>query len=50
MSFDESKDKLKKELEADRLRENKDKWITAHRAKAKIEVLLKTNSEAETKK
>jgi parvulin-like peptidyl-prolyl isomerase len=50
MSFDESKDKLKKDLEADRLRENKDKWITELRAKAKIEVLLKTNAEAETKK
>jgi parvulin-like peptidyl-prolyl isomerase len=50
MTFDESKDKLKKDLEADRLRENKDKWITELRSKAKIEVLLKTNAEAETKK
>jgi hypothetical protein len=32
------------------LRENKDKWITELRAKAKIEVLLKTTSEAENKK
>jgi parvulin-like peptidyl-prolyl isomerase len=50
MSFDESKDKLKRDLEADHYRENKDKWITELRAKAKIEVLLKTNAEAETKK
>jgi len=50
LSFDESKDKLKKELEAERLRENQDKWITSLRTKAKIEVLLKTNSEAEIKK
>jgi len=50
MSFDEAKDKLKKDLEAEHLRENKDKWITDLRAKAKIDVLLKTNSEADTKK
>jgi parvulin-like peptidyl-prolyl isomerase len=50
LSFDEIKDKLGKELEDQRLREKKDKWITELRAKAKIEVLLKTNSEAETKK
>jgi parvulin-like peptidyl-prolyl isomerase len=50
LSFDEIKDKLTKELEADRLRENKDKWITELRSKAKIEVLLKTNAEAENKK
>lgn len=50
LSFDEIKGKLKKDLEAERLRERKDKWITDLRTKAKIEVLLKTNSEAETKK
>jgi parvulin-like peptidyl-prolyl isomerase len=50
LSFDEIKDKLGKELEDKRLRENKDKWITELRDKAKIEILLKTNSEAETKK
>jgi parvulin-like peptidyl-prolyl isomerase len=50
LSFDEIKDKLGKELEDQRLREKKDKWITELRAKAKIEILLKTNSEAETKK
>jgi peptidyl-prolyl cis-trans isomerase C len=50
LSFDEIKGKLKKELEDERTRERKDKWITDLRTKAKIEVLLKTTSEAETKK
>jgi parvulin-like peptidyl-prolyl isomerase len=50
LSFEEIKDKLKKELETTRAQELKEAWITDLRAKAKIEVLLKTNSEAETKK
>lgn len=40
LSFDESKDKLKQELETKRARELKEKWITELRAKAKIEILL----------
>lgn len=42
MSFDDVKDKLKKELEAERAKELGKKWMDGLRAKAKIEVLLKT--------
>jgi peptidyl-prolyl cis-trans isomerase C len=42
MSFEEVKGKLKKELEAERAAELKKKWIEGLMAKAKIEVLLKT--------
>jgi peptidyl-prolyl cis-trans isomerase C len=42
MSFDEVRDRLKQELETKRLRDLKDTWITNLRAKAKIEVFLKT--------
>lgn len=37
MTFDESKDKLKKELEAKRAQELSEKWISELKAKAKIE-------------
>jgi parvulin-like peptidyl-prolyl isomerase len=42
MSFEEIKGKLKKELEAERASEIGKKWMDDLRAKAKIEVLLKT--------
>ncbi len=41
MSFEESKGKLKKELEDKRANELREKWIAGLKAKAKIEVLLK---------
>lgn len=44
MSFDEVRGKLEKELEQERNRELMEKWIAALRAKAKIEVMLKTGS------
>jgi len=50
LSFEEVKDKLKKELETTRAQELKEAWITDLRAKAKIEVLLKTETESSTKK
>jgi foldase protein PrsA len=50
LSFEEVKDKLRKELEATRAQELKEAWITDLRAKAKIEVLLKTETESSTKK
>ena len=50
LSFEEAKDKLKKELETTRAQELKEAWITDLRAKAKIEVLLKTETESSTKK
>jgi peptidyl-prolyl cis-trans isomerase C len=40
--FDEIKEKLRQELENRRLRELKDSWFADLKAKAKIEVLLKT--------
>ena len=40
MTFDESKDKLKKDLESRRSKELSDKWSGELRAKAKIEILL----------
>jgi foldase protein PrsA len=42
MTFEETKAKLQKDLEAERANELKKKWIDALRAKAKIEILLKT--------
>jgi parvulin-like peptidyl-prolyl isomerase len=42
MTFEETKAKLQKELEAERANELKKKWIDDLRAKAKIEILLKT--------
>lgn len=49
LSFDEAKGKLKKELEAERTQKLKEAWITDLRSKAKIEVLLKTDSESSKK-
>jgi len=49
LSFDEIKDKLKRELEAEKAQQLKEKWIADLRSKAKIEVLLKTESEAKSK-
>jgi len=42
MTFEETKAKLQKDLEAERAKELKKKWIDNLRAKAKIEILLKT--------
>jgi parvulin-like peptidyl-prolyl isomerase len=42
LSFEGTKVKLKKELEAERAKELKKKWMEDLKAKAKIEVLLKT--------
>lgn len=50
LSFEEIKSKLKKDLETDRAKELKEKWIADLRGKAKIEVLLKTDSEVTIKK
>ena len=50
MSFEEVRDKLKKDLEKERIQELKDKWIADLRAKAKIEVLLKTEEQKSEKK
>jgi peptidyl-prolyl cis-trans isomerase C len=44
LSFEETKDKLKKEMEAKQEQEFSDKWIAGLKAKAKIEILLKTDS------
>jgi len=44
LSFEETKDKLKKEMEAKQEQEFNDKWIAGLKAKAKIEILLKTDS------
>jgi parvulin-like peptidyl-prolyl isomerase len=49
LTYDEVKDKLKRELEAGRAQELNEKWIADLRSKAKIEVLLKTGSEAKSK-
>jgi peptidyl-prolyl cis-trans isomerase C len=46
LSFGEVKEKLKKELETERARNLKESWITDLRAKAKIEILLKTDPES----
>lgn len=50
MSFEEVRDKLKKDLEKERTKELNDKWIADLRAKAKIEVLLKTEEQKGEKK
>jgi len=50
VAFEEIKAELKKELEKNRIQELKEAWITDLRAKAKIEVLLKTETESSTKK
>jgi len=42
ITFEETKAKLQKELEAERANELKKKWLDDLRAKAKIEILLKT--------
>lgn len=42
MTFEETKPRLQKELETERANELKKKWIDSLRAKAKIEILLKT--------
>lgn len=44
LSFEETKDKLKKEMEAKQEQEFNEKWIAGLKAKAKIEILLKTDS------
>jgi parvulin-like peptidyl-prolyl isomerase len=41
MTFEESKDKLKKELEAKRAKELNDEWMTRLKAKSRIELFLK---------
>lgn len=43
ITFEETKAKLQKELEAERANEFKKKWIDSLRSKAKIEILLKTD-------
>jgi len=50
VTFEEIKGELKKELEKNRIQEIKEAWITDLRAKAKIEVLLKTETESSTQK
>lgn len=42
ISFEETKEKLKRELEAERAAELKKKWVDGLKAKAKIEVFIKT--------
>jgi parvulin-like peptidyl-prolyl isomerase len=42
MTFEETKDRLRKDLESERANELYQKWIESLRSKAKIEVLLKT--------
>lgn len=44
-TFEEIKDKLKKELEARRSRELKDKWIAELKSKAKIEILAEKSGQ-----
>jgi parvulin-like peptidyl-prolyl isomerase len=50
LSFEEVRDKLEKDLERERIKELNDKWIADLRAKAKIEVLLKTDTQDSGKK
>lgn len=42
ISFEETKEKVKRELEAERAAELKKKWVDGLKAKAKIEVFIKT--------
>jgi parvulin-like peptidyl-prolyl isomerase len=44
LSFEETKDNLKTEMEAKQAQERNEKWIAGLKAKAKIEILLKTDS------
>lgn len=48
LTFEEAKDKLKKELEEKRSKELNDTWIADLRSKAKIELPLKTNDRGQT--
>ena len=50
LPLEEVRDKLKKDLEKERTKELNDKWIADLRAKAKIEVLLKTEEQKSEKK
>ena len=50
LPFEEVRDKLKIDLEKERTKELNDKWIADLRAKAKIEVLLKTEEQKSEKK
>jgi peptidyl-prolyl cis-trans isomerase C len=50
LPFEEVRDKLKKDLEKERTKELNDKWIADLRAKAKIEVFLKTEEQKSEKK
>jgi parvulin-like peptidyl-prolyl isomerase len=50
MSFEEVRDKLKKDLEKQRTQDLTDKWIADLRGKAKIEVFLKTDTPSGEKK
>jgi parvulin-like peptidyl-prolyl isomerase len=50
LPFEEVRDKLKKDLEKERTKELNDKWVADLRAKAKIEVLLKTEEQKSEKK
>lgn len=50
LPFEEVRDKLKKDLEKERTKELNNKWIADLRAKAKIEVLLKTEEQKSEKK
>jgi parvulin-like peptidyl-prolyl isomerase len=50
LPFEEVRDKLKRDLEKERTKELNEKWIADLRAKAKIEVLLKTEEQKSEKK
>jgi len=50
LPLEEVRDKLKKDLEKERTKELNEKWIADLRAKAKIEVLLKTEEQKSEKK
>ena len=43
MTFEETRENLRRELEAERAKELREKWTESLRSKAKIEVLLKTD-------
>jgi parvulin-like peptidyl-prolyl isomerase len=49
VTFDEIKGKLKKDLESKKARDLREKWISDLKTKAKIEILLKTDSSAGSK-
>jgi len=50
LTFEEAKAKLKNDLEEERVSDLKKKWLDGLRAKAKIEILLKTEAENGDKK